>query len=349
MISEYISKDIFGRKPKKMNEINSFPALSLEITPQQLLESVLPSEDNYFSLLVYPGIPSEILVKLTNDSNRPLKWKLEVEGEFPPNCCDWYQEKDEIIEPEQRITKIISFRFPTNFFENKFALNYKQPQLKLDREVKILVHAESTKKKQLVAYEAFNLAIRPNGKYINLLPSFYKETDFLNRFLAIFEQTFDPAVQTLETLWAYLDPLTAPEIMLPFLAKWVAWEMDDRWDKKQQRRFIRNATTLYRWRGTRFGLRFYLHLCTGLPLDEDLPESEKHISIEEDSSKSFILGSTALGQEINLGGGRPYHFIVRLRLKESEKVDEKLIREIIEKEKPPFCTYDLKLIYSQSS
>ncbi|MGF1488908.1 MAG: phage tail protein [Prochloraceae cyanobacterium] len=329
-----------------MNYSNSFPVLSLEIMPQQLLESVLSREDNYFSLLVYPGKPSEILVKLTNDSDRILNWKIQIQGDFPSSCCNWHQEKEEIIEPRQKITKIISFIFPIDFFENQLVLNYDRPRLKLDREVKILVQAESNKRKQIVAYETFYLAIRPQGKYINLLPDLYKETDFLNRFLAIFEQTFDPAVQTLETLWAYLDPLTAPDIMLPFLAKWVAWEIDARWDKKQQRRFIRNATILYRWRGTRFGLRFYLHLYTGLPLDENLPESEKHISIKEDSSKSFILGSTALGREITLGGGRPYHFFVSLRLKKSERIDEKLVREIIEKEKPPFCTYDLEFIYS---
>jgi phage tail-like protein len=95
--------------------------------------------------------------------------------------------------------------------------------------------------------------------------------------------------------------LTAPEALLPFLAHWVAWPIDRRWDTKQQRRFIRNAVELYRWHGTRQGLRFYLHLYTELPLDEDLPEAEKHISIEEIFYAGFCDGRNANRYGFNVG------------------------------------------------
>jgi len=135
--------------------------------------------------------------------------------------------------------------------------------------------------------------------------------------------------------------LTAPEALLPFLAHWVAWPIDRRWDVKQQRRLIRNAVELYRWHGTRRGLRFYLHLYTELPLDEDLPEDEKHISIEEIFTRGFVMGETLIGTDSMLGGGRPFHFIVRLRPEPDKRIDEGLVRGIIDREKPAFCTYDL--------
>ena len=44
-----------------------------------------------------------------------------------------------------------------------------------------------------------------------------------------------------------------------------------------------------------------------------------------------------------LGGGKIYHFTVRLRTDESHQLDEELIREIIERYKPAFSTYELSI------
>ena len=99
---------------------------------------------------------------------------------------------------------------------------------------------------------------------------------------------------------------------------------------------------LYRWRGTRRGLRLYLHLYTGLPLDDDIPqEANKHISITEPFSSGMVIGSSYLGVDTMLGGGNPYHFVVRLRFEGDRTIDEQLVRRIIDSEKPAFCTYEL--------
>ncbi len=161
--------------------------------------------------------------------------------------------------------------------------------------------------------------------------------------MKVFEQTFEPTVDAFEAMWAYLDPLTAPEALLPFLAHWVGWDLLSTIPIARQRYLIRNAVSIYRWRGTKKGLRFYLHLYTGLPLDEDLPERAKHISIEEAVGDGFILDRANLGEDTVLGGGRPYHFTVRLRSTPAIPLNETLIRQIIEAEKPTWCTYDLYL------
>jgi phage tail-like protein len=183
----------------------------------------------------------------------------------------------------------------------------------------------------------------------------------MNRFLAIFEQAFDPAVQTLGTLWAYLDPLTTSEAMLPFLAQWVGWPSDMAWSFSQ-RRLIRYALSIYRWRGTRWGMLLFLHLYTGLPLCEadippeeahlidsrncesaDQPESLRHIRVDEDSIEGFVVGNTSIGSEAMLGGGRPYHFTVRLR--SPTRLNEAQVRRLINQEKPAFSSYTLHIVY----
>ncbi|MEM9487126.1 MAG: phage tail protein, partial [Cyanobacteria bacterium P01_F01_bin.116] len=116
------------------------------------------------------------------------------------------------------------------------------------------------------------------------------------------------------------------------------------WSQAQQRRLIRRAFEIYQWRGTKQGLRLYLHLYTGLPLDlPDTPESQKHISIHEVFSRGFVMDEARLDHDAILGGGKPFHFTVRLRSEEPEGLDEALIRMIIDQEKPAFCTYDLSL------
>lgn len=188
------------------------------------------------------------------------------------------------------------------------------------------------------------LHLRPRSLYATFLPAIYGESDFTRRLLAIFEQAFEPTVQTLDAMWAHLDPLTTPQALLPFLAYWVGCPVNQRWSAIKQRQLIRNAMELYRWRGTRRGLRLYLHLYTDLPLEDEIAnEADKHISITELASGGFVLDNSLLGDGAMLGGGKPYHFSVRLRQQVPDQVDEDLVRQIINREKPAFCTYDLAI------
>ncbi|MDY6785128.1 MAG: phage tail protein [Cyanobacteriota bacterium] len=329
----------------------SRPTLNFKLSSTRPLEAadLNSRETATHHLSLRPGVPGEMMVGLENAWDIPLNWKLEIQGDFSPQWCQWEQDSFKEIKSKQAINFSLNFFVPDNFFENSSTLGDEFKQLKLNYQVKVAVY---TREKGLVAYQTFGIFIRPPSSYINCLPGLYGEIDFLRRLVSLFEQAFDPAVQTIDTLWAYLDPLTAPRSMLPFLAKhWVAFPLDERWSLKEQRRLIRNAIKLYRWRGTRRGLLFYLRLYTGLDLDDanfdidldfsDLSEEKRNISIQEVSSQGLILGRTYLGEDSMLGGGRPYHFIVKIRSSQSARIDEPLLREIIEKEKPAFCTYEL--------
>lgn len=296
------------------------------------------------NLLLYPGESSELLIRLKNDSARNLNIEVELEGNFPSHWCRLRMEGNQISAKSQ-IEGVLYFQLPADFFEsNNLPISSHNP-LTLDYSGQIHVHyhidTENHEPIERTQSGTFYLFVRPRSLYLDFLPELYREVDFIGRLMKIFEQAYEPAVNQLESLWAYLDPLTAPEMLLPFLSHWVGWKMDPRLSLTRQRYLIRQAIKLFRWRGTRLGLRLYLHLYTDLPLDEHLPEAEKHISIQEVFTQGFVLGLSRLGDDAIVGGGRPYHFIVRLRPDPGNAIDELLAREIIEQEKPAFCTYEL--------
>lgn len=74
-------------------------------------------------------------------------------------------------------------------------------------------------------------------------------------------------------------------------------------------------------------------------------ESEKRICIEEVFTAGFVMNRTCIGEDSMLGGGIPYHFIVRLRSDQLDSINEALVRDIIERQKPAFCTYELQILY----
>lgn len=335
-----------------MTQSRSTQAISLQLTPMQIpdalpeqsqLQSVLVDKDpaTNLNLLLRPGEPSELVVQIRNLAANRLLIDLRVEGNFPLEWCRIGTEGNEIL-ARQQMEAVLYFQIPDQFFEDRAALKPGE-MLAIDYVGQLSVQTvDSETGRQSLESATFQLYVRPRSLYLNYLPAIYREVDFVGRFLKIFEQCFEPTVQTLDSLWAHLDPLTAPQTMLPFLAHWVAWTGQPQIPMHRQRHLIRNAIHLYRWRGTRRGLRFYLHLATGLPLDEHLDqETEKAIGIQESFSRGMVLSEARLGEDTLLGGGRPFHFAVYLRPDSADVIDETFVRSVIEQEKPAFCTYDL--------
>ncbi len=342
-----------------MTQARSGQSLYLRLTPMQFSEATpAPSGEltgtmatdtltTGCNVFLRPGEPSEMLVQLENVGRRSLQLELQVEGDFPSQWCQIGMEGRELL-PGQKMEAVLYFQASSDFFEDNqlqdesLILDYRSRLIAYYIPAALAGEDASLTHRRVCESAGFNLYVRPRSLYLNFLPALYREVDFIGRFLKIFEQAFEPAVQSLDVLWAYLDPLTAPQAMLPFLAHWVAWPMNPRWSIQKQRRLIRQAMEIYRWRGTRRGLRLYLHLYTDLPLDENIPqEAEKHIGIEEVFGDGFVLSTTRMGEDSIIGGGRPFHFIVTLRPDSGVQIDESLVRYIIDQEKPAFCTYEL--------
>lgn len=340
--------------------LSSSSLIQLGLTPMQLMEAQpisvgtdpngsvpdagstwnlegLDSPSQQPSLRLTPGESSELLVQIKNISRSPLAVGVTVVGDFPQDWCQLHTEGRE-IPADRSMDAVLRFAVDANFFEARQGLG-PEDRLTLSHRCQVHIHrlGDQNQRQSLIGQADFLLYLRPYSLYPRFLPAIYREVDFIGRFLKIFEQSFEPTVDAFQSLWAYLDPLTAPEALLPFLAHWVGWPGQVPWSAAQQRRLIQRALELYRWRGTRRGLRLYLHLYTGLPADD------RHIQITESFTRGFELGSGNLGETTIVGGGRPFHFSVRLQSPDPEALDEPLVRRIIDQEKPAFCTYDLQI------
>jgi phage tail protein domain len=298
--------------------------LSVQLVSMRSPEAQITQAGAGCSLLICPGEPSEILVKLTNSSNHTKHIELRLEGDFPRHWCRIGMEGNLLL-PHSQMEAVLYFQIEPDFFENKEVL----PQ-NIDHTAQLLVYAEQ----DLVESAPIYLYVRPQSQYLQYLPDIYREVDFVGRLLKIFEETLEPVAQKLDLLWAYLDPLTAPPTLLPFLAHWVGWELSPALTIDRQRFLIKQALQLYRWRGTKLGcgLSAFIYRSAATP---------EHIQITEVAGRGFVMNEARMGQDTIVGGGLPYHFLVHLRNNLGLSLNRTLIERIIEQEKPAFCTYEL--------
>ena len=172
------------------------------------------------------------------------------------------------------------------------------------------------------------------SSYLKYLPAIYSDNDFMGRFLMIFEHVLGPVESILDNLSYYFDPGTIPQELLPWLASWVNLVLDDTWPLERRRALVKSAVELYQLRGTRRGVKEYIHAYTGV-----------EPNIEEDFA-GLILGESAqLGRNTVLGGGGgQYTFTVTLELEDPDSVELGQLRTIIEEEKPAHTSYTLRIV-----
>ncbi len=147
--------------------------------------------------------------------------------------------------------------------------------------------------------------------YLNDLPILFQESDFLGRFLLIFETLWEPLEQRQDHIDMYLDPRTCPYQFLPWLSGWFGLDMDPAWPEMRRRRVLAQAITLYRWRGTRQGLSDIIEVCTGL------------------------------APEIRESPAEPFIFDISVSIPPGSDVEPALIEDLIKAHKPAHAGYRL--------
>ena len=159
------------------------------------------------------------------------------------------------------------------------------------------------------------------SSYLEHLPGIYHESHFLGRFLLIFEHILSPIDRTVGSTWTYFDPGLVPDEFLPWLASWTGLALDTRIPAENRRAVVQAAPELWRWRGTRRGLRQFIHLYTGID-----PEITEPTLSEIASNRSLA-----------------YRFTVRLALPPGSPVTRAYIETIVEAEKPAFAACAIEL------
>jgi phage tail-like protein len=178
----------------------------------------------------------------------------------------------------------------------------------------------------------------PESIYLQYLPAVYRQDPFLRRLLLVFEAVLAPLEQVVGSLALYTEPELAPEEFLPWLAHWVAVSLDSRWRVEQQRALIAHAVKIYRWRGTRRGLKLHLQAYTGVePLIQERREG-------------FVLGGESrLGWTTQLvrTAPNPVLFVVTIPTPDPGALDPEVLRAIVEEDKPAYTAYRLHVVRSQ--
>jgi len=151
------------------------------------------------------------------------------------------------------------------------------------------------------------------SSYIQMLPAPFQENDFLQRFLLIFETIWEPLEQRQDAIEMYFDPKTCPVSFLPWLASWIDMPLDDLWTEDRLRRVLGEATELYRWQGTRYGLERMLEVQAGV-----------HARVIEHADQPYVVE-------------------IAISIPEGNPVDLDDIREIIETHKPAHVGYMLNV------
>jgi phage tail-like protein len=195
--------------------------------------------------------------------------------------------------------------------------------------------------------ETVSVRVAARGSYVRNLPALYYEDALMARLLMLFESFWKPIEQQISSMPFYFDPKMTPTCFLPWLASWLDLALDERVPEERQRRLVQAAVSLYRRRGTREGMREYLELYTGAP-----------VQITEQRANNFRLGPDGqLGAGVALGtGNRPHTFSVVIDLSAAEvptghrrdrarleRERRQRIETIIEAEKPAHTEFLLHI------
>jgi phage tail-like protein len=153
---------------------------------------------------------------------------------------------------------------------------------------------------------------RDREGYLPHLPAIYQtrteDLDGLLRFLGLFESFFVDAEGTIDRLERLFDPWVAPVEWLPWLAAWLAVDLDEAWPEPTKREVLASAWERHRWRGTARGLRSALRIYAGLEgLVEEpiLGSAWWALAPEGTGSESALAEASVLGFSTRLAASEP--------------------------------------------
>ena len=172
----------------------------------------------------------------------------------------------------------------------------------------------------------------PQSSYLQYLPAPFQADSFLGRYLMIAETIFSSIERTVDNLPFHLDPRVAPADQLPWLASWVDVELDENMPVEKRRAAVARAAGLYRWQGTRRGLRESLQAYAGHP--PLIVENFDGLRLGQDA---------ALGVNTRLGEPRPNSVAITVLADDVNEMDAEVVRRIVERAKPAHVTYTAEI------
>ena len=128
---------------------------------------------------------------------------------------------------------------------------------------------------------------------IRHLPSIYQENDFLRKYLMIFQHIMNETSITLDNINNLFRPMEIDSKFLPVISNWIGVNYELLGTEDIARKVLQYAVPLYRYRGTKLGMRTLLFLVTGVVpeiMEGNLPFEAMSIT-EQTDINAVILES----------------------------------------------------------
>ena len=207
--------------------------------------------------------------------------------------------------------------------------------------------------------------------FTRYLPAIYRNPAapdrFLERFVRLLQGVFEDIEAEAGSLDRYFDPFAVPADALPWLATWLAVDLDQGEAESRIRRSIAGAFRRTRWRGTVEGLRLALledagvHAVieepiaaasfwggrgAGLGMGTSLPSAQPGGAVLGSTAKldhAYLMTDDRFGEP--LFEEAAWQCVVRLyRHEVGTAARLQQVRDVIEREKPAHAMYRLELI-----
>jgi phage tail-like protein len=219
----------------------------------------------------------------------------------------------------------------------------------------------------------------PRLSYLRYLPAVYRQdpvsSEFLERFLSMFETIFGGLEATVERIPEVFDPDLTPADFLDWLAQWLDLSVEEEWPESVKRKLIANAARLYQRKGTPGGLAQFIEIVTGSrPVIREAFEAERPLVLGDGAylgidTRVFrqpmtdvpayqrtvlgcgsVLGRTELGAvtrvPVDPFRAAAYRFTVLLNLTRARfRRLERGLRRIIRENAPAHVSYDIRLTF----
>lgn len=128
-----------------------------------------------------------------------------------------------------------------------------------------MVLSMSLRPGQEISFGDFQLFF-PRDSFLKYMPEIYQREDkkqFFERFLGIFQTTYEELNERIYQVPEFLDAYGTHREFLEWLAGWIGIADTYMWNESQLRRLLQNALSLYKARGTRVAVREYVKFYTG--------------------------------------------------------------------------------------
>lgn len=191
----------------------------------------------------------------------------------------------------------------------------------------------------------------PRYSLLDWLPPLFAERDvqaeppgsnFLERFLSLFEDRFTEAEAAFESVSRLLNPRAADADWLTFVAGWLDLAFDPSWPIDRRRQLVIEGARLQAGRGTPAALRRYLEIYTGsaVGIVEDFrnrPPAPIQLGAQVPLGVASLGGAT-------LAGALAHRFAVSVALpgRTNHRTELSAIRKIIDGMKPAHTDYTLR-------